>query len=73
MFLAGIFVQDIGITLLRTAANPYITILELLESGAKRIAIMGIANMVAGALGSLIFGALLLSGIDEVKNKLGTV
>ena len=30
---------------------------------------MGIANKVAGALGSLIFGALLLSGIDEVKEK----
>ena len=28
---------------------------------------MGIANKTAGALGSLIFGALLLSGIDEVK------
>lgn len=34
---------------------------------------MGIANKVAGALGSLIFGALLLSGIDEVNEKLSTV
>jgi glucose/galactose transporter len=34
---------------------------------------MGIANKTAGALGSLIFGALLLSGIDDVKEKLGTV
>ena len=31
---------------------------------------MGIANKTAGALGSLIFGALLLSGIDETKEKL---
>jgi len=60
-------------TILQTAANPYITILGPIESGAKRIAIMGIANKTAGALGSLIFGALLLSGIDEVKDKLGTV
>jgi len=60
-------------TLLQTASNPYITILGPIESGAKRIAIMGIANKTAGALGSLIFGALLLSGIDEVKEQLGTV
>ncbi|NEW78825.1 MAG: sugar MFS transporter [Gelidibacter sp.] len=73
VFLSGIFIQGIGMTLLQTAANPYITILGPLESGAKRIAIMGIANKVAGALGSLIFGALLLSGIDEVKEKIGTV
>ena len=57
-------------TILQTAANPYITILGPLESGAKRIAIMGIANKTAGALGSLIFGALLLTGIDETKEKL---
>jgi len=73
VFLTGIFIQGIGMTLLQTAANPYITILGPIESGAKRIAIMGIANKTAGALGSLIFGALLLSGIDEVKEKLGTV
>ena len=73
VFLTGIFIQGIGMTLLQTAANPYITILGPIESGAKRIAIMGIANKTAGALGSLIFGALLLSGIDEVKSKLGTV
>ncbi|WP_298266160.1 sugar MFS transporter [uncultured Lutibacter sp.] len=73
VFLSGIFIQGVGMTLLQTAANPYITILGPIESGARRIAIMGIANKVAGALGSLIFGALLLSGIDDVKDKLGTV
>ena len=73
VFLTGIFIQGTGMTILQTAANPYITILGPIESGAKRIAIMGIANKVAGALGSLIFGALLLSGIDEIKDKLTTV
>jgi glucose/galactose transporter len=73
LFLVGIFVQGTGMTLLQTAANPYVTILGPMESGAKRIAIMGIANKVAGAMGSLIFGALLLSGIDEVNEKLKTV
>ena len=72
VFLTGIFIQGTGMTILQTAANPYITILGPMESGAKRIAIMGIANKTAGALGSLIFGALLLSGIDEVKEQLTT-
>jgi MFS transporter, FHS family, L-fucose permease len=72
MFLTGIFIQGVGMTILQTAANPYITILGPIESGAKRIAIMGIANKVAGSLGSLIFGAILLSGIDDVKAQLLT-
>ena len=73
MFLAGIFIQGTGMTVLQTAANPYITILGPIESGAKRIAIMGIANKVAGALGSVIFGAILLNGIDEVKDVISQV
>ena len=73
VFLTAIFIQGVGMTICQTAANPYITILGPIESGAKRMAIMGIANKTAGALGSLIFGALLLSGIDDVKAKLGTV
>ncbi len=73
MFLSGIFIQGAGMTLLQTASNPYITILGPIESAAKRIAIMGIANKVAGALGSLIFGTILLSGIDEIKEKLSAV
>lgn len=73
MFLTAIFIQGTGMTLLQTASNPYITILGPIESAAKRIAIMGIANKVAGALGSVIFGAILLSGIDGIKDKLAEV
>jgi FHS family L-fucose permease-like MFS transporter len=73
MFLTGIFIQGTGMTILQTAANPYITILGPIDSGAQRIAIMGIANKVAGALGSLIFGAILLKGIDEVNAQLDSV
>lgn len=73
MFLLAIFIQGIGMTICQTAANPYITILGPIESGAKRMAMMGIANKVAGSLGSLIFGALLLSGIDDVNEKIGNV
>jgi len=73
MFLTGIFIQGTGMTLLQTASNPYITILGPIDSAAKRIAIMGISNKIAGALGSLIFGAILLSGIDEIQQKLSVV
>jgi FHS family L-fucose permease-like MFS transporter len=73
MFLTGIFIQGAGMTLLQTASNPYITILGPIESAAKRISIMGICNKIAGALGSLIFGSILLSGIDEIKEKLSVV
>ncbi|WP_034040466.1 sugar MFS transporter [Wocania ichthyoenteri] len=73
VFLTAIFIQGAGMTICQTAANPYITILGPIESGAKRMSIMGIANKTAGAIGSLIFGALLLSGIDDVKAKIGSV
>ncbi|MEN2399030.1 sugar MFS transporter [Flavobacterium sp. MC2016-06] len=73
MFLTGIFIQGAGMTLLQTASNPYITILGPMDSAAKRIAIMGICNKIAGALGSLIFGSILLSGIDEIQAKLSVV
>ncbi|MFD2825017.1 sugar MFS transporter [Leeuwenhoekiella polynyae] len=72
-FLIGIFIQGAGMTVLQTAVNPYITILGPIKSAAKRIAIMGISNKVAGALGSLIFGALLLSGIAATKDKIKLV
>ncbi|MEO9964881.1 MAG: sugar MFS transporter [Reichenbachiella sp.] len=73
IFLAGIFIQGTGMTLLQTAVNPYITILGPMESGAKRIAIMGICNKAAGALGSVIFGTLLLAGMKEKNELLNSV
>jgi len=73
VFLTGIFIQGTGMTMLQTASNPYITILGPIKSAAKRIAIMGIANKTAGAIANLIFGAILLSGIKEINEKLITV
>lgn len=73
VFLTGIFIQGAGMTLLQTAVNPYITILGPMESAAKRISIMGICNKAAGAIGSVIFGTLLLSGIKEKNVLLATV
>ncbi|UBM59688.1 sugar MFS transporter [Marinilongibacter aquaticus] len=73
VFLTGIFIQGTGMTILQTAINPYVTILGPIDSAAKRISLMGICNKTAGALGSFIFGALLLSGIDDIKQKLTEV
>ena len=73
VFLLAIFIQGMGMTILQTAANPYITILGPIESGAKRIAIMGISNKGAGIIANIIFGSLLLTGIGDVKEKLAVV
>jgi len=70
LFLVGIFVQGAGMTMIQTASNPYITILGPIESGAKRISIMGICNKAAGMLGSIVFGALLLDGIKDINAKI---
>lgn len=67
--LASLFVIGAGLSLLQTASNPYVSILGPIESGAKRVAIMGICNKAAGALAPLVFGALILSGISSFKEQ----
>src|SRR5687767_9754091 len=44
LFLTGLFIQGMGLALLQTASNPYISIVGPIESAAKRISIMGICN-----------------------------
>ncbi|MCU0416856.1 MAG: sugar MFS transporter [Cytophagaceae bacterium] len=63
-FLIGLFIQGSGLSLLQTAANPYVTIVGPIERAAQRISIMGIGNKVAGILGALILGHLVLSDVD---------
>jgi glucose/galactose transporter len=70
IFLGGLFVQGAGLALLQTAANPYVTILGPLESGAKRMSIMGICNGVAGILAPVVLGAVILDNADELVNGL---
>ena len=65
LFLVGLFVIGIGLTVLQTASNPYATILGPRESAAQRISFMGIANKLAGIISQFIFGGLLLSGAGE--------
>ena len=69
-FLLGLFVQGTGLAILQTASNPYITILGPIESAAKRISIMGVANKFAGILSPIILGSIVLTGIDKIEKQL---
>ncbi len=70
LFLAGLFIQGMGLALLQTASNPYISVIGPIESAASRISIMGICNKIAGALSPLILGAIVLKGASEVEAKI---
>ncbi len=61
LFLIGLFLIGIGLTVLQTASNPYATILGPRESAAQRISFMGVANKLAGIFSQFIFGGLLLT------------
>lgn len=64
IFLLGLFTIGIGLAILQTAANPYITILGPKENAAQRISIMGICNKGAGILAPLVFAAVVLKATD---------
>ncbi len=72
LFLLGLFMQGAGLTILQTAANPYITILGPQESAAKRISVMGICNGIAGVIAPIILGAVILQDADGLDKKLIT-
>ncbi|HJT97849.1 MAG TPA: sugar MFS transporter [Rhodanobacteraceae bacterium] len=67
--LTGLFVIGAGLSLLQTAANPYISILGPIESAAQRIAFMGICNKLAGILAPLVIGALVMHGMGDLKTQ----
>lgn len=73
LFLLGLFIMGTGLALLQTASNPYVTILGPIESAAKRISIMGVANKVAGMLSPIILGTIILEGSDKLEEKLETL
>jgi glucose/galactose transporter len=64
IFLLGLFTIGIGLAILQTAANPYITILGAKERAAQRISIMGICNKAAGILSPIVFAAVILRPTD---------
>ena len=71
IFLLGLFILGTGMAILQTAVNPYITILGPIESAAKRISIMGIANKTAGAIAPLVLAYFIVhEGDDEAFKNL---
>ncbi len=71
--LTGLFVIGAGLSILQTAANPYISIVGPIESAAQRIAVMGICNKVAGILAPIVLGVLVLHGIGELESQLAAI
>jgi len=70
LFLTGLFVQGMGLALLQTASNPYISIIGPIESAAKRISIMGICNKTAGILSPLILSTIVLKNANDLQEKI---
>jgi glucose/galactose transporter len=69
LFLAGLFVQGMGLSLLQTASNPYISIIGPIESAAQRISIMGICNKIAGILSPLILSSIVLKNATAIETE----
>ncbi len=67
LFLAASFISGLGNTILQAAINPYITILGPLETGAKRISIMGICNKLAYPIATIFLAWLIGKGIKDVQ------
>ncbi len=65
VFLSGLFTIGVGLAILQTAANPYVTILGPQDRAAQRISIMGICNKFAGILAPLLFAAAVLRPTDQ--------
>lgn len=72
LFLAGLFVQGMGLALLQTASNPYISIIGPIESAAQRISIMGICNKLAGILSPLILSSIVLKNASAIEQQVLT-
>lgn len=67
--LSGLFVIGGGLALLQTAVNPYISILGPIDTAARRIALMGICNKLAGILAPLVLGAVVLQGMGDLAGQ----
>lgn len=68
-FLTGLFTEGLGLAILQTAVNPYVTILGPEESAASRISMMGIANKIAGMIGTFYMAGILLKNINSINEQ----
>ncbi|MBL7818005.1 MAG: sugar MFS transporter [Saprospiraceae bacterium] len=72
MFLTGLFIQGMGLALLQTASNPYLSVIGPIESAATRISIVGICNKLAGIFANILLGSVLLKNVDAIQSQIDT-
>lgn len=70
LFLIALFLLGIGLALMQTAVNPYVTIIGPIESAAKRISIMGIWNKFAGILAPLLLATFVLGDAEAITGQI---
>ena len=63
VFLAALFMLGSGLTLLQSAANPYVVLVGPIESAARRISIMGLINKLAGVVAPIVFTLLIFDDL----------
>lgn len=61
----GYLLWGLGLSVLQTAVNPYVTILGEKERAAQRFSIMGICNKLAGIIEPILFAAIILKPEDR--------
>ncbi len=66
LFLIASFISGMGNTFLQASVNPYITILGPMDSAAKRMSFMGIANKLAWPVAPLFLAWVIGKGVNDV-------
>ena len=67
LFLVASFISGMGNTFLQAAVNPYITILGPIESAAKRMSYMGIANKIAWPIAPMFLALVIGKSVQDVQ------
>ena len=65
LFIVASFLSGVANTVLQAAINPYVTILGPIESGARRMSLMGICNSLAWAAAPVFLAAVIGKSLDE--------
>ena len=67
LFLIASFISGMGNAFLQASVNPYVTILGPIESAAKRISFMGIANKLAWPVAPLFLALVINKSVRDVE------
>ena len=67
LFLVASFISGMGNAFLQASVNPYITIMGPMESSAKRMSFMGIANKLAWPIAPLFLSLVIGKSVSDVQ------